>query len=50
VFGAVTCAHLLRDAPLDVAIREGCRLAGRNVTYRGATGLRDHLQGRLATA
>jgi sugar/nucleoside kinase (ribokinase family) len=50
VFGAVTCAQLLRDAPLDAAIREGCRLAARNVTYRGASGLRDHLQGRLTTA
>jgi hypothetical protein len=50
VFGAVTCAQLLRGAPLDAAIREGCRLAARNVTYRGASGLRDHLLGRLATA
>jgi len=50
VFGAVTCAQLLRGAPLEAAVREGCRLAARNVTHRGATGLRSHLLGRLATA
>ena len=49
VFGAVTFSHLLRGAPLAAAIREGVRLATRNVSYRGATGLRDHLLGRLAT-
>jgi hypothetical protein len=50
VFGAVTCAQLLRSAPLESAIREGTRMAARNLSHRGATGLRDHLQGRLATA
>jgi sugar/nucleoside kinase (ribokinase family) len=50
VFGAVTCAQLLGGVSLDAAIREGCRLAARNVSYRGASGLRDHLLGRLATA
>jgi hypothetical protein len=50
VFGAVTCAHLLRGAPLEAAIAEGTRLATRNVSHRGASGLRDHLLGRLATA
>jgi len=49
VFGAVTCAQLLRQEPLDAAIRAGVHLAARNVTYRGATGLRDHLLGRLAS-
>ena len=49
VLGAVTCAHLLRGATLEAAIREGCRLAARNVSHRGATALRDHLLGRLAT-
>ena len=49
VLGAVTCAQLLRGAALENALREGCRLAARNVTHRGATGLRDHLLGRLAT-
>lgn len=50
VFGAVTCAHLLRGAPLEAAIAEGTRLGTRNVSHRGASGLRDHLLGRLATA
>jgi pfkB family carbohydrate kinase len=50
VFGAVTCARLLQGAALDTAIRAGTQLAARNVTHRGATGLRDHLLGRLATA
>ena len=49
VFGAVTYSHLLRGTPLVTAVREGVRLATRNVSYRGATGLRDHLLGRLAT-
>jgi hypothetical protein len=49
VFGGVTCAHLLRGTPLETAIGEGTRLATRNVSHRGATGLRDHLLGRLAT-
>jgi len=48
VFGATVAAQLLQGAPLEEAIREGCRLAARNVSYRGATGLRQHLLGRLA--
>lgn len=50
VFGAVTCARLLAGAPLEAALAEGSRLAARNVTHRGASGLRDHLLGRLAPA
>ena len=50
VFGAVTCAHLLQGAPVEAAIRGGNHMAARNVTHRGATGLRDHLLGRLAPA
>lgn len=50
VFGAVSCAQLLQGAPLEAALREGNRLAARNVTHRGASGLRDHLLGRLAPA
>lgn len=50
VFGAVACAQLLHGASLEIAIGEGTRLAARNVSHRGATGLRDHLLGRLATA
>lgn len=50
VFGATVCAQLLGGAPLEAALREGSRLAARNFVYRGATGLREHLLGRLAPA
>lgn len=49
VFGAVACARLLTGAPLEEAVRSACHLAARNVTHRGASGLRDHLLGRLAS-
>jgi len=49
VFGAVACARLLTGVPLVEAVRSACHLASRNVTYRGARGLRDHLLGRLAS-
>ena len=49
VFGAVACARLLAGVPLEEAVRSACHLASRNVTYRGARGLRDHLLGRLAS-
>jgi hypothetical protein len=48
VFGAATAARLLAGAPLEDALREGARLAARNLACRGASGLRDHLLGRLA--
>ncbi len=48
VFGATVAARLLQGATLEEAIREGCRLAARNVSYRGATGLSQHLLGKLA--
>ncbi len=47
VFGATVTAALLQGADLETAIRAGCRMAARNVSHRGATGLRDHLLGRL---
>lgn len=50
VFGAVTFARLLDGAALPDALREGARLAARNVSCRGASGLRDHLLGRLTVA
>jgi hypothetical protein len=50
VFGAVTAARLLAGAPLDDALREGARLAARNLSGRGASGLRDHLHGKLSPA
>ncbi|MBI1967008.1 MAG: carbohydrate kinase family protein [Gemmatimonadetes bacterium] len=49
VFGATVCACLLAGVPLEDALRAGSRLAARNLTHRGATGLRDHLLGRLTT-
>jgi hypothetical protein len=49
VFGATVAASLLGGAPLEEALRAGTRLAGRNLAHRGATGLRDHLLGRLST-
>lgn len=50
VFGASVVAALISGAGLDEALRLGTRMGARNVSYRGATGLRDHLLGRLATA
>jgi hypothetical protein len=49
VFGASVVAALLAGAGLEDAVRLGTRMGARNVTYRGATGLRDHLMGRLTT-
>ncbi|HUL50894.1 MAG TPA: carbohydrate kinase family protein [Gemmatimonadales bacterium] len=48
VFGATAFASLLGGASLDAALATGVRLAARNLTHRGATGLRDHLLGKLA--
>src|SRR5438874_9498565 len=50
VFGATVVASLLAGAPLEEALQRGTRMGARNVTYRGATGLRDHLLGKLTTA
>lgn len=49
VFGGAVAAGLVGGASLETALREGTRLAGRNLAHRGATGLRDHLLGRLST-
>jgi hypothetical protein len=49
VFGASVVAAMLAGADLEDALRLGTRMGARNVTYRGATGLRDHLLGRLTT-
>lgn len=49
VFGAAVVAALLAGADLEDALRLGTKMGARNVTYRGATGLRDHLMGRLTT-
>jgi hypothetical protein len=48
VLGASVAASLLAGASLPDALRLGTRMAARNVTHRGATGLRDHLLGKLA--
>ena len=47
VFGASVVAGLLGGMALEEALELGTRMGARNVTYRGATGLRDHLLGRL---
>jgi len=48
VLGATLAASLLGGAPLEKALRLGTRMGARNVSHRGATGLRDHLLGRLS--
>jgi sugar/nucleoside kinase (ribokinase family) len=50
VFGATAAAALLGGDPLPDALRRALHMAARNVTHRGATGLRDHLLGRLSPA
>ncbi len=50
VFGAAVTAALVTGASLEDALRLGARMGARNLTHRGATGLRDHLLGRLAVA
>jgi sugar/nucleoside kinase (ribokinase family) len=49
VFGGTVAAALASGTPLEDALREGGRLAARNLSHRGATRLRDHLLGRLST-
>ena len=48
VFGATVVASLVGGAALEDALRLGTRMGARNVSHRGATGLRDHLLGRLS--
>jgi sugar/nucleoside kinase (ribokinase family) len=49
VFGGAVAAGLVAGTSLEDALREATRLAGRNLAHRGASGLRDHLLGRLST-
>lgn len=49
VLGATAAALLVQGASLETALTRGVHMAARNVTHRGATGLRDHLLGRLST-
>ncbi len=49
VFGAALFARLLGGDPVEPALGEATRLASRNVGFRGATGLSQHLRGELVT-
>lgn len=48
VFGATLAAGLLAGRDLEAAIGDANRMARRNVTHRGATGLQHYLRGALA--
>ena len=48
VWGATHFSRLLAGDSLDEAIRAAHRAAARNVEHRGATGLADHLRGKLS--
>src|SRR5881396_741661 len=48
VFGGAVAALLLAGATLEDALRTGNQLGARNVNHHGATGLRDHLMGKLS--
>lgn len=50
VFGATVVASLLASMPLEDALGHATRMGARNLTHRGASGLRDHLLGRLSVA
>lgn len=50
VFGGGAAAALLGGASIEDAMRVGTQLGTRNLSHRGATGLRDHLMGRLSVA
>ena len=50
VFGATLAARLLAGESLELAMAQANRMARRNVTYRGASGLQHHLQGGLLAA
>jgi sugar/nucleoside kinase (ribokinase family) len=48
VWGSTVFARLLAGDPLEDAMREGNRMAGRNVRHHGARGLHHHLRGGVA--
>ena len=50
VFGGTMAAALVGGAPVEEAVRTGTQLGTRNLSHRGATGLRDHLMGKLSLA
>jgi sugar/nucleoside kinase (ribokinase family) len=47
VFGATCVASLLKGMTVEASIEAANRMARRNVTYRGATGLQRHLVGAI---
>jgi hypothetical protein len=47
VFGATVFARILAGDSTDQAVKAGNQAAGRNSTFRGATGLARHLKGSL---
>ena len=49
VFGAALFARLLAGDEIEPALHEATRMAARNVGFRGATGLSQHLRGELVT-
>ncbi len=50
VFGATCVARLVAGDDLETALTRATVAAGRNTTYRGATGLARHLRGQLVSA
>jgi hypothetical protein len=50
VFGGTMAAALLGGATVEEALRAGTQHGTRNLSHRGATGLRDHLIGKLSLA
>ena len=50
VLGGATAAALLGGAQIEDALRVGTQFGTRNLSHRGATGLRDHLMGKLSVA
>jgi sugar/nucleoside kinase (ribokinase family) len=50
VFGATLAARLFDGEPLEQAMAQANRMARRNVSFRGATGLQHHLRGGLLEA
>ena len=49
VFGASAFSRLLAGDGVEAALVHANRMAGRNATYRGASGLAQHLRGELVT-
>ena len=47
VFGASAFSRLLAGDEVEAALRQANRMAGRNASFRGASGLADHLRGEL---